>query len=83
MLYTIFRVSSRLEHLGFVLVAAIDVFDLHPYLYAVSVLLLVAGGLALWRDCRDWHDDAPPPPPLKVPLPKVPLPKLRKGRSDD
>lgn len=84
MLYTIFRVSSRLEHLGFVLIAGIDVFHLHPYLYGVSVMLLCSGGLALWRDCRDWHEDGPPPPPIKIPLPKVPLPRLRgKGSNEE
>lgn len=38
-----YRISHRLEHLGFVAVAAVDAFHLHTYLFVVSLWLLATG----------------------------------------
>lgn len=37
---------ARVEHWGFVAVAAIDTFELHHLLWTVSVVLLVSGFIA-------------------------------------
>lgn len=51
------RASARTEHFGFVSLAAVDVFHLEQITWLLSVLLLISGSLALYRDCRLWYRD--------------------------
>lgn len=47
-----YKHSEHAEHFGFVLVAYCDVFELHHWLFAVSLWLAVTGVPSFIRDCR-------------------------------
>lgn len=44
--YKISTISYRAEHYGFIAIAAVDAFNLHSFLFAVSIWLLITGAVA-------------------------------------
>jgi hypothetical protein len=46
-IYALYRRSPHFEHAGFVALAASEVFHLGPLIFAINVVLLVAGSAAI------------------------------------